>query len=468
MKKIAAITLLLLANISHAQVKAVSCSRFALSDNENYKCGTMNVPYDHFKRSEGLISISFVVIDQHEHSQLTPLVILTGGPGGSAITQSRVNHWFNSPLSDNRAVILFDQRGTGYSSPLKNINNEFSSLFRKNLRFDQERVEVKKLMKSYASHANQLGVDLSLYNSFQSAHDLNLIMENLGYEKYNLYGSSYGTRLGRVVQELFPERLNAVVFNSPNPLNGGDMLLGRLESYSKSLQRLFAYCENNLECSSKHPNLENTYFNTIRSLDKNPLKLKINDRPYYVNAEEGLYFIRRLLYRNTALIDVPLLIDELGGHGDQLLVHLINNEFKDSYNYAMWFAVERYEMFNAYVTEEVIDAMYENSSSFPVKLAFFTSVYLHLSYFHEKTIEARKKNLKKSNVPTLITVNQYDPVTPPEDAYRMAESLNNFKLFVLNQAGHGGGNQACRNQVMRQFLEKPTAKLDTDCLDIIN
>ena len=292
-------------------------------------------------------------------------------------------------------MIIFDQRGTGYSSPLKNLNKKFSSIFRKNLSFDEEKSEVEKLIKTYASNSTQSGVDLSLYNTFQSASDLNLIMEDLGYEKYNLYGSSYGTRLGRVIQELFPERLNAVILNSPNPLNGGDMLLGRLEAYSKSLNRLFEYCENDLECSTKHSSLENTYFSAIDALNKNPLKLKIDDKPYYVNAEEGLYFIRRLLYKNTALTDVPILIDELRGHGNQLLVNLINNEFRDSYNYAMWFAVERHEMFNTSLTESAIDEVYKKSSSFPVKLAFFTSVYLNLNYFHEKTLEARKKILKK-------------------------------------------------------------------------
>ena len=111
---------------------------------------------------------------------------------------------------------------------LKNINKEFFSIFRKNLNFSMEKIEVKKLLSRYVDDANDSGIDLSLYNTFQSAVDLDLIMQNLNINKYNLYGSSYGTRLGRIIQELFPERLNAVILNSPNPLDGGDMLLGCL------------------------------------------------------------------------------------------------------------------------------------------------------------------------------------------------------------------------------------------------
>jgi hypothetical protein len=244
--------------------------------------------------------------------------------------------------------------------------------------------------------------------------------------------------------------------------------LGRLDAYSRSLNRLFEYCRNNFECSSSHPELENQYVETINKLIDNPIELNINNAPYFVNAEEGVYFIRRLLYRNSALNDVPILIDELGGNGNKLITNLVKNEFRDSYNYAMWFAVERYEMFNENISEEDINKIYNKYDTFPVKLGFFTSVYINLNYFHDETLKSNKKKLKKSNVPTLVTVNKYDPVTPPEDAYKMVQTLNNFKLYVLNEAGHGGGNQNCRNNVMMQFLLTPNADLDVSCLDIIN
>ena len=106
-----------------AQVNNLSCENFNLLENVNYKCGYIDVPYDHFQKSKSTINISFVLIDKNNSKEI-PLAILTGGPGGSAITQSRVNYWLSSPLSDNRNVIIFDQRGIGFSSPLKNINKD--------------------------------------------------------------------------------------------------------------------------------------------------------------------------------------------------------------------------------------------------------------------------------------------------------------------------------------------------------
>ena len=465
MKKILIFTLF--CSLLNGQINTSTCKKFNLEENINYSCGVIEVPYDHFKSNQKKIDISFIVIDKQKKDKLIPLAILTGGPGGSAITQTRVNYWLNSPLSDSRYVVIFDQRGIGYSSKLKNINNEFFSIFRKDLNFDKEKIEVKKLLKNYVAESNQFGVDLSLYNTFQSASDLNLIMQNLGFNVYNLYGSSYGTRLGRVIQELFPDKLNAVILNSPNPLNGGDMLIGRLDAYSRSINRLFDYCKSNIRCSSNYPDLKKKYLKTIQNLKIEPLILEINENNYYVNAEEGVYFIRRLLYRNSALVDVPILIDELAGKGDKLITNLIKNEFRDSYNYAMWFAVERHEMFDINLTEKQINMVYKNYDVFPAKLGFFTSVYLNLNDFHSESLESSNKKLKKTDVPTLVTVNKYDPVTPPEDAYKMVETLNNYKLYILNEAGHGGGNQNCRNYVMGEFLEKPNSDIDISCLNLV-
>jgi pimeloyl-ACP methyl ester carboxylesterase len=168
-----------------AQVNNLSCENFNLLENVNYKCGYIDVPYNHFQESQKTINISFVLIDK-KNSKEIPLAILTGGPGGSAITQSRVNYWLSSPLSDNRNVIIFDQRGIGFSSKLKNINNEFFSIFRKNLNFTKEKIEVKKLLSTYVDDANNNGIDLSLYNTFQSAVDLDLIMQNLKMQKASI------------------------------------------------------------------------------------------------------------------------------------------------------------------------------------------------------------------------------------------------------------------------------------------
>ena len=63
-----------------AQVNNLSCDNFNLLENINYKCGYIDVPYNHFQESQSTINISFVLIDKKILKK--SLAILTGGPGG--------------------------------------------------------------------------------------------------------------------------------------------------------------------------------------------------------------------------------------------------------------------------------------------------------------------------------------------------------------------------------------------------
>tara|TARA_B100001989_G_scaffold205017_1_gene153587 strand:+ start:936 stop:2237 length:1302 start_codon:yes stop_codon:yes gene_type:complete len=429
-------------------------------------CGKIQVPEDHYNNSENKIDISLVIINQEDQEFIDPLIILTGGPGGSAITERRVQSWLNNPISKNRKIIIFDQRGIGFSSPLKNMSKDFFSIFRKDLSFQKENFEIQKIINSYVNDAKRKGIDLSKYNTFQSANDVNAIMNALGFEKYNLYGGSYGTRLGRITQELHPSKLNSVILNSPNPLVG-DMLVSRLISYSKSLSRVFEYCNNNYECNKLYPDLSDNYDIVLKELEKKSIKININNEPYYLNAHEGLYFIRRLLYSNDALTKIPLLIKEYENGGGPIIEGLIINSFRDSYNYAMWLAVEKYEMFNIKHDEKYINKIYNKLRFFPAKLGFFTSAYLSMNNFHENTLTKKEKKLKKSLVPTLITVNKYDPVTPPENGRIMAKDIKYHYLYIVNEAGHGGGQLECRYKIMIDFMNNPINNLDASCLNII-
>ena len=47
-----------------------------------------------------------------------PVIYLEGGPGGNALEGLEVSGGvFLEPLNENRDVIVFDQRGTGFSEP---------------------------------------------------------------------------------------------------------------------------------------------------------------------------------------------------------------------------------------------------------------------------------------------------------------------------------------------------------------
>ena len=324
-----------------------------------------------------------------------------------------------------------------------------------------------ELMDSVKAQINEDGRSLEYYNSFQNAQDVGVLMKTLGYEKYNLYGGSYGTRLARIVQDFFPQMVNASVLNSPAPL-GGDFLADRLLAYSQALGLVMKYCRENEGCNQSYPNLGETYFSMLSSLLKEPYVLDFEGQEFVINAQDAVYLIRRRLYSSQSREIIPALIYELSERKPDLVSAVIRNEtiFSTRYNSSMWIAVERYEMYDPRYTEEEMDKLYNSLELFPVKLGIFNSFYIAGKHWHDAEIPYEERQFEWSDVPTLITVNQYDPVTPPEYGHIMMERLNNGQLYIMDEGGHGGGNADCRNKVMMAFMADPAAELDVSCYNL--
>lgn len=436
---------------------------------EKINCGILIVPENHNNPKGKQINLTYVIIKSKKASNNTyPLIYLTGGPGGRTLTGRTINRFINSSYRDNRDIILFDQRGIGFSSALSNMNDEVFEIMAKDFTQVEESDEMSKLLTSMKYKIESNGDFIANYNTFQNAKDVGLIMEKLGYKKYNILGGSYGTTLGRVVQDLYPERLNSVIHNAPSPLKM-DFLLSRLQSYQVAMERLLFWCEEDSNCSYDYPDLKSTYTEIINALKSNPITVDLEENTFTINAQDALYLIRRLLYVSNAKKLVPRLINALKNREANFLRNVIKLEkrYNQNLNFSMHLAVSSYEQINPLLTRTDIDDFYDSSGLFPSKLGFFDSFYQAGKDWQTKKASDSEKEFKVSYVPTLITVNYYDPVTPPENGYSFKKDLRNGQLFVLNEAGHGGvSTPKCRDELFNAFMTNPKKVLDPSCLNL--
>ncbi|MCZ6521921.1 MAG: alpha/beta fold hydrolase [Bacteroidetes bacterium] len=470
MNKLLFLSLLLILTITCQRNKtnpSIPCEFIeGLVSTSEFQCGKIIVPENHDDPNGKKIQISYIVLYAKDTgSKAYPMIYLSGGPGGASLTAGRIDTWLKHPIREKRDIILLDQRGIGYSSGLPNMHVELYNIMAKDANEAEEQSMMKELIASYKQKCKDLNIQLQHYNTFQNAKDVGMLMKHLDYEKYNLYGVSYGTRLGRVIQDMNPDYLKTVILNSPNPIVG-DLLIDRLKSYSLALERIFKYCEKDNNCHTEYPVLKEDYLSVINSLEQNPLEIDMDGKPFFVNAQDGVYFLRRKMYGEDSRTKVPSLIVEYQDGGGPIIKDLIANDFQSNYNFSMWLAVERYEMFNPENTSEVIEKIYETLPLLPVKLGFFSSVYLALEDWHDVSLSEDKKIFQMSSVPTMITVNHFDPVTPPENGHILMNKLTNGQLFILDEGGHGGGDVECRNKVMIAFMDDPDGNLDTSCLNI--
>ncbi len=465
MKFLSTLTLLLSLNTLLAQVN--SCDFLKKELDKDIQCGYMVVPENHELPHGKKIKIAYAILKSRDKSTKEfPAILLNGGPGAQAL--SIIERWVSNPMRNTRDLIVFDQRGIGFSSPLPNPDVGIFKILAGNFNEKQEYILMRDTLARYKQKCINNKLALECYITSQSAADVNALMENLNYKQYVLYGESYGTRLARTVMDKFPKRINCVIADAPAILED-DFLSLRIKNYSDGLEKIFRYCENDPHCKEKNPTIRNDYVDGVAALVKTPIELNIGGKSFFVNPQDALFMLRYQLYAPNSKTSVPAFIKALKerdtnnlNESQQFLQGFVN-----SLNLSLFISTGRNEEYDAKRTDNYFDSLYSTLPNVPAKLGFFTSLYKASSDWHTKVLTTEEKKLKQSAIPTLIFVNKYDPVTPPKNGFIFKETLPNAKLFVLDLQGHGVTGD-CATQVMIDFMSNPKGKINTSCLPLAN
>ena len=128
-----------------------------------------------------------------------PVIYLEGGPGGDALetVPFSFEDRFGPYLAD-RDVVMFDQRGTGYLEPslacpeARQLDFELLDDVLAPEEYVARQIEA---VEACRDRLQGEGIDLSLFDSASSSADVADLGRALDYDRWNLYGISYGTRL---------------------------------------------------------------------------------------------------------------------------------------------------------------------------------------------------------------------------------------------------------------------------------
>jgi pimeloyl-ACP methyl ester carboxylesterase len=270
-------------------------------EGQTIQCGYLSVPQDRTQPDGRQVRLAFAVLSSPEGlSAPDPLIYFEGGPGGSALTG--IGDWLESPFRDERDIVLLDQRGSGYSKP-RLYCYELDQLTD-----NSPQAETDARLACESRLETDKGVDLSQYNSAANAADVADLRVALGYESWNLYGISYGTRLALTVMRDHPAGVRSVILDSTYP-----PIVDAYEQEVLNLNRVFRLmfddCAASATCSAAYPDLENRFYALVARLDEQP--------EYVPGLDEeldgtGLILALDKLFADTrALPFLPLVIDEV-------------------------------------------------------------------------------------------------------------------------------------------------------------
>ena len=444
------------------------------------KCGTVRVPQDRTKNFTDLIELP-VVLFQSSKPNADVIVYLQGGPGQEAIDWSlALFDDYVTPVLQQYDMLFFDPRGTGRSKPpldCPKLNSVFLDAYFQNRSEDEAFNDFTTAWKKCHDQFLAKGINPAAFNTTQSAADVHDIAVAMGYEKVNLLGISYGTRLGLTVMRDYPEIVRAAVLDSVVPMEA-KMFNRRASDVQYALKKVFSDCAASLRCNGAYPDLENIFNELVDRFDKEPTTIKAFNpstgftQQVKVNGVDMLSAVVWGLHTSELVPVIPKAIYDTQ-KGDYTFLSFALGVPGGEYNtigMGTYFATVCPEQVYASTPQEV-DADLNLSpvlKKFGLAGLFGSSQHVFdlCQAWGGRAHEVRDSEPVRANTPTLVISGQYDPTTPVTTGEMLAADLPDSYFYVIPGMGHGAtvGN-ACSFKITMEFLNDPTKSPDSSCLD---
>lgn len=429
------------------------------------RCGTYRVWEDRHAKRGRRIDLSIIVFPALEPNKLPdPLFMLSGGPGDAPSFNARFFSRVFQNVRKRRDLVLVDLRGTGKSAPL--FCHELSKPGPAGI-FDSDLLSVPAVRACRARLEKDR--DLRLYTTDIAIDDLDEVRQALGYERINLYGTSYGSLAAQVYMRRHPDSLRAVSMKGIVPIS-----MAAPESHATAGEdawhALVERCRTDSSCHGYFPLIDVQFRELLKRLERNPVMTLPGSaqRPEArVRVSRGLFAeaFRNVLYTPDGLAQAPKLIHQLvNGDDDRSLVEtaLAGRTVLGGERLAAGFflSVSCTES-EPYVAKDA-DARAAATFGGNYRLSQQRAA---CKEWPRGSVSAAHRVPVTSDIPALLLSGELDPVTPPSGGDEVASHLRNARHVVLRNNGHPIGNaEACIAGLIGQLLDRASVDgLDASC-----
>ncbi|MDX3540524.1 alpha/beta hydrolase [Streptomyces sp. MB09-01] len=182
----------------------------------SYECATIKVPLD-YRRPEGrTIDLAISRMKSENPAERHGAMLLNpGGPGGSGLDLPlMMNEAMPKEVREQYDLIGFDPRGVGASSPITCGLDDAEQNFNRAYRPETFGSDVTWARTVADKCREKAGSVLPYITTRNTARDMDTIRAVLGERKLSYLGYSYGTYLGAVYSQMFPDRTDRFVLDS--------------------------------------------------------------------------------------------------------------------------------------------------------------------------------------------------------------------------------------------------------------
>lgn len=410
------------------------------------QCATVSVPDDHSLPNGKRVDIFLAVLPSlARRPEADPLFLFAGGPGQAASDQGRIGMALND-IRKSRQIVLVDQRGTGKSKTLTCDGSETDK--NKDALSESLNADLAKLERDWAKCVATMKGNPATHRTDDYIDDLELVRKGLGYEKINVWGGSYGSRVALRYLKRFPMSIRTAMLDgvAPTSLRLPDDAMTTSEALLKAA---IVACAESKACAKAYPNLYGTLDALIAKLRATPQAVTfmhpITGQPLsgVVTDRAVISFLWPLLYQPEAARLIPELINSAAAGNFAPMAATMTASSISETEMAV---VQRFAVMCA---EDMLGRTAPAMERFKSLSDVFYGFCKSLS--HGK-VEPEFFEPTTSDIPTLLFSGTLDPVTPPSQGTLAAKTLTQSKHVIARGAGHIVLQQACARRLMSKFV----------------
>ena len=261
------------------------------------QCAEVTVPLDYSRPSGRTIELALLRVPATGPSPQN-LVVNPGGPGAGGLDFAEyLGSVIDSDVRRAFDIVGFDPRGVGDSAPIRCLTGKQTTRwFRTDSTPDTPRERTTLLTRAADISRGCLEFDPELarfVGTDNTVRDMDVIRAALGAQHLNWLGFSYGTGLGALYAQEFPERVGRMVLDGGVDPQLDAMQISKDQSagFQLAMQRFATDCAKRSDCvAPTQRGVLNTINSLVAQLERSPMRTDGSRRLVQSEALTALFF----------------------------------------------------------------------------------------------------------------------------------------------------------------------------------
>lgn len=455
----------------------------------DFECTDLLVPINYADLTVGTFELAVLRYKaQDQKNRIGSLIVNPGGPGGSGVDYAyNAEYIFDPDVLDRFDIVGFDPRGVDRSAPIKCFNDaETDASYAADAKPDNEAELTAALAeaKEFMDKCQSSNEYLTHYSTAESARDMEILRSALGDKKLNYLGKSYGTYLGTLYAQFFPDKVGRMVLDGavdPN-ISILEQNISQAKGFDDALGAFITACSKEDDCPLSKDKQEATeqIISIFTAAATNPLprktKVKNDDRA----ATESLI----VLGSASALYDDTdgwpklrtAIAEGLRGYGDTFL------ELADQYtergpdgkytsnSLDAGAIIDCLDWPDTRTIDEIKADVKRFTDAAPIFGPYLAYTNIACKYLtapiKDKFTRTTNKITSIKTAPIIVIGTTGDPATPYDWAVGLNKIFTSSKLITLNADGHTGqgrGSGCVDDAIDAYLLEGKSPKRNLSC-----